>query len=158
MLFSGFSILQGEEPVADEKDMPRIPATPLDKVLDTFEIRPGLEIKLAAHEPNVEDPIAMSFDEDGRMFVIEMRGYSEHREDASGRIRMLTDTNGDGVFDKSTIYVDGLKWPTALICYKGGIFVGATPDITYTKTPMEMVWRMKRRLCSPVLARERKCV
>ncbi len=133
LLFLGFSILQGEEPVADEKDMPRIPATPLDKVLDTFEIRPGLEIKLAAHEPNVEDPIAMSFDEDGRMFVIEMRGYSEHREDASGRIRMLTDTNGDGVFDKSTIYVDGLKWPTALICYKGGIFVGATPDITYHK-------------------------
>ncbi len=125
--------LRGEEPVADEKDMPRIPATALDKVLDTFEIRPGLEIKLAAHEPNVEDPIAMSFDEDGRMFVIEMRGYSEHREDASGRIRMLTDTNGDGVFDKSTIYVDGLKWPTGLICYKGGIFVGATPDITYHK-------------------------
>lgn len=132
VLFSPVSV-SGEEPVADEKEMPRIPATELDKVLDSFEIRSGLEIELAAHEPNVEDPIAMSFDEDGRMFVIEMRGYSEHREDAAGRIRMLTDTNGDGVFDKSTVYVDGLKWPTGLICYKGGIFVGASPDITYHK-------------------------
>ncbi len=130
-LFLLIQSVRGEEPVADEKEMPRIPATELDKVLDTFEIRPGLEIELAAHEPDVVDPIAMSFDEDGRMFVIEMRGYSEHREDAAGRIRMLTDTNGDGVYDQSTVYVDGLKWPTALICYKGGIFVGATPDITY---------------------------
>jgi len=125
--------LPGEEPVADEKEMPRIPATEPDKVGATFEIRPGFEIKLIAHEPDVVDPIAISFDEDGRMFVIEMRGYSEHREDAKGRIRLLTDTNGDGMFDRSTVYADGLKWPTAVICYRGGIFVGATPEISYYK-------------------------
>ena len=61
----------------------------------------------------------------GRMFVIEMRGYSERRDEELGRIRMLTDTTGDGVFDKSTIYLDKLKWPTAVICYKGGIFRGS---------------------------------
>src|SRR5439155_502768 len=45
----------------------------------------------------------------------------------------LEDTDGDGRFDKSTIYVDNLPWPTAVICWNGGIFVGAAPDILYCK-------------------------
>src|SRR4030095_14824728 len=43
------------------------------------------------------------------------------------------DTDGDGRFDKSTVYVDDLPWPTAVICWKGGVFIGATPDILYCK-------------------------
>src|SRR5579871_6533387 len=46
---------------------------------------------------------------------------------------MLEDTDGDGKFDKSTIYADNLAWPTAVICYTGGIFVAATPDIIWLK-------------------------
>src|SRR5256885_1483001 len=86
-------------------------------------------------EPLVVDPIAMAFDENGRLFVVEMRDYPERRNEMPhlGRIRMLEDTDGDGRFDKSTVYADNLPWPTAVICWNGGVFVGATPDILYCK-------------------------
>lgn len=116
---------------ADE--FPKIPATEPADVFDTFEIAPGFSLKLAAHEPDVMDPIAMTFDEHGRAYVVEMRGYSERRDEELGQIRLLTDTNGDGIFDQSSVFKKGLRWPTAVICYKGGIFVGATPDVFYFK-------------------------
>jgi putative membrane-bound dehydrogenase-like protein len=62
-----------------------------------------------------------------------MRDYSERRDERLGRIRLLVDTDGDGLFDRSTIFAEGLPWPTAVICYDGGVFVGATPDIWYFK-------------------------
>src|SRR6185436_4371449 len=99
----------------------------------TFQIKEGFRIELASAEPLVVDPVAMAFDEDGRLFVVEMRDYSERRDEHLGRVRMLTDTDGDGKFDKSTVYADNLAWPTAIICWNGGVFVGATPDIIYFK-------------------------
>jgi putative membrane-bound dehydrogenase-like protein len=62
-----------------------------------------------------------------------MRDYSERRDERLGRIRLLEDTDGDGRFDKSTVFADDLPWPTAVICYDGGVFVGATPDIFFLK-------------------------
>ena len=120
-------------PEANAKDMPRIPATTPKKALATFKVRKGLEVELAAHEPLVMDPVAIDFDEDGRMFAVEMRGYSERRDERRGRIRMLVDENDDGVFDKATIYAKGLRWPTGAVCYDGGVFVIATPDLFYFK-------------------------
>src|SRR5256885_8452615 len=121
------------EPEVSETDLPRVPPTEPDKALPTFQIKKGFRLELAPAEPLVVDPIAMAFDEDGRLFVVEMRDYPERRNERPhlGRIRMLTDTDGDGRFDKSAVYVDNLPWPTAVICWKGGIFVGATPDILY---------------------------
>lgn len=121
------------EPEVDASEMPRVPATEPEDVMDSFEVRPGFRLELVAHEPDVVDPIAMAFDESGAMFVVEMRGYSERREEALGRIRRLEDRDGDGVFEHSTVYQDGLKWPTCVLPYKGGVFVGATPDLFYFK-------------------------
>lgn len=90
-------------------------------------------MELVASEPLVRDPIAMAFDEGGRLFVVEMRGYSERRDENIGTVRLLTDDNGDGVFDRATDYVDGLAWPTAVACWDGGVFVGVSPDILYCK-------------------------
>lgn len=101
--------------------------------METFDVEKGFQLDLVAHEPDVMDPIAMAFDEKGRAYVLEMRGYSERRDNSLGRVRLLTDTNGDGKFDHSTVFKDGLKWPTAVLCYKGGVFVGATPDVHYFK-------------------------
>ena len=116
-----------------EKDLPRVPPTEPNKTLATFQIKKGFRLELVAAEPLVVDPIAMSFDEDGQLFVVEMRDYSERRPERLGRIRRLEDTDSDGHFDKSTVYVDNLPWPTAVFCYGGGVFVGATPDILYCK-------------------------
>ena len=114
-------------------DLPRL--MPLDPAaaLDSFRIKPGFQIELAAAEPLVADPVAMDFDAAGQLYVVEMRGYSERAEDRLGRIRLLQDTDGDGVFDVSRVFLDGLVWPTAVLCYDGGIFVGVTPDILYCK-------------------------
>ena len=121
------------EPAISASDLPRTKPTPATKALSTFELRPGIRLELAAAEPLVVDPIAMCFDEDSRLFVIEMRDYSERRDERLGRIRILEDTNGDGRMDKSTVFAEDLPWPTALIWYNGGLFVGATPDILYLK-------------------------
>ncbi len=121
------------EPEISADEFPRVPATEPADVLSTFEVEPGFKLTLAAHEPDVTDPIAMTFDEKGRAYVLEMIGYSERREDAVCRVRLLTDADHDGIFEKSSIFKDKMKWPTAILCYKGGVFVGATPDLYYFK-------------------------
>ena len=116
-----------------------MPPVEPDKVLETFRIKKGFRLELVAHEPMVVDPIQMAFDEDGRLYVVEMRWYqAETRTDLMfderiGRIRLLEDTNGDGRFDKSTIFADRLRYPSAVMPYDGGVFVGLEPDIVYLK-------------------------
>lgn len=133
-LFTGAAWAQDAEVLSvDSEDLPRIPPTPVGEAQSQFQVREPFQIIPVAAEPLVMDPIAMDFDAQGRLFVVEMRGYSERRNEHLGRIRMLVDQDGDGVFDSATVYADGLAWPTAVICWKGGIFVGATPDILYLK-------------------------
>ena len=115
------------------KDLPRFPAVEPKDAFKTLKIKPGFHVELVASEPLIVDPIALAFDENGRLFVVEMRDYSERRDERLGRIKMLEDTNGDGAYDKATIYADGLAWPTAVSCWDGGILVGCTPDIFYFK-------------------------
>ena len=126
-------LAKGVEPTADKSDLPRASPTSPKNVINTFSIREGFEIQLVAAEPLVVDPVAMAFDEHGRLYVVEMIGYSEHRDDRLGRVRLLEDENGDGQFDRSTVFADNLAWPTAVACFDGGVFVGATPDILYLK-------------------------
>src|SRR5437867_8058658 len=121
------------EPQVDPSQLRRVPPTAADQALATFRVKPGFRIELVAAEPLVIDPIALSFDENGRLYVVEMRDYSERRAERLGRIRLLEDSDGDGRFDKSTVFAEGLPWPTAVICWNGGAFVGATPDLLYLK-------------------------
>jgi putative membrane-bound dehydrogenase-like protein len=121
------------EPTVEEKDLPRVPPTAPQDALKTFRVKPGFHMELVAAEPQVVSPVAMCFDENGRLFVAEMIDYSERREEHLGRIRLLEDTNGDGRMDKSTVFAKDLSWPTALFWANGGLFVGATPDLYFFK-------------------------
>src|SRR5437867_9964731 len=121
------------EPQVDPSQLRRVPPTAADQALATFRVKPGFRIELVAAEPLVVDPIALGFDENGRLYVLEMRDYPERRAEKLGRVRLLEDTDGDGRFDKSTVFANELPWPTAVICWNGGVFVGATPDILYFK-------------------------
>lgn len=130
--------VQAAEPAATvnqdfSAELPRIQPLEPDEALKTFEVLDGFRIQRMAAEPLVASPVAMSFDENGRLFVVEMIDYSEQDHDNLGQIRMLEDLDQDGVFDKSTVLTDGLSWPTAIICYDGGVFVGAAPDLWYFK-------------------------
>lgn len=117
----------------DRAELVRYPAVEPAQAVATFKVRPGFHLELVAAEPLVIDPIAISFDEEGRLYVVEMVGYSERREESVSRIRRLEDTDGDGRFDRATVFADQLKWPTGIICYDGGVFVGDMPNLYYMK-------------------------
>ena len=111
------------------------PKEPAD-ALKTFEAVDGFRMELVAHEPLVNDPIAAAFDENGRLYVAEMRGYPyQPRADQKpiGRVRLLEDVNGDGRFEKSHVFAENLLWPSGIAPWKQGVFVAATPDIWYMK-------------------------
>jgi putative membrane-bound dehydrogenase-like protein len=130
---------------ADELKFPTTPPTEPQNAAKTFHVLDGFQMQLIAAEPLVTDPVAITYDEDGRAYVCEMNDYpytdKEHHKHAQenptdqsiGKVRLLTDTDGDGVFDKATIFAEGLSWPTGAACWKGGIFVTATPDVWYLK-------------------------
>lgn len=123
---------QGEGTSADySAELPRIPPVEPSDALATFQVIPGYHMELAAAEPLVASPIAVDWDEQGRMFVVEMRGYAENRKGGLSRIRCLIDRDQDGRYDESTVFVDGLLWPTALACWDGGLYVADAPRILF---------------------------
>ena len=82
--------------------------------MKTFKVAPGFRIELVASEPLVEDPVAIAFDPDGRIWVVEMRDFmpdvdGKGEDQPVGRIVVLEDTDGDGKMDKRTVFADGLK-------------------------------------------------
>jgi glucose/arabinose dehydrogenase len=83
------------------------PIEPED-ALSTFELEPGYKIELVAAEPLVSDPVDIEIDEYGRLYVVELHGYPLDKS-GSGKIKLLSDTNGDGRMDKSTVFAENLK-------------------------------------------------
>lgn len=112
-------------------ELPRIAPLSPQAALEAFQVAPGYRIELVAAEPLVVDPVAFCFDAAGRLIVVEMRGYSERPDDHAGRVRRLSDADGDGQFDHSEIIIEGLAWPTAVACIDGGILVAAAPDLIF---------------------------
>lgn len=92
---------------------------------ESFEVADGLSLKLVASEPLIKDPVDMEFDENGNAFVLEMPGYPQ--EDAKSRLLLLKDTDGDGVFDQSNVYAEGLQLANSFMLYEDGVLVAAPP-------------------------------
>ncbi len=122
---------KGAPAVDASKELPRYAAVEPKDAVATWRVKTGFRLQLAASEPQVRDPIAICFDERGRMFVCEMIDYSEMRDVTPhlGRVSMLEDKDGDGYYETSTVFADNLPWPTGLIWANGGLYVAATPDI-----------------------------
>jgi putative membrane-bound dehydrogenase-like protein len=97
----------------------------------------SLKIELAASEPEVIDPVAIRFDEDGRMWVVEMRDYPLGNPDKNGpplsKIRVLEDKDNDGRFESSTTFAEKLLFVTGLQPWKGGVFVTLSGRLAYMK-------------------------
>src|SRR5213075_1776794 len=106
-LCSAAMLLAAPAPVADPKALPKFPPVAARDALNTFQLRKGFRLELVAAEPLVTDPIALAFDEDGRLFVVEMNDYPD-RKQHRGRIRRLVDMDGDGRFDKATVFAKDL--------------------------------------------------
>jgi putative membrane-bound dehydrogenase-like protein len=102
----------------------------VNESLKTFEIEPGFRVEPFVTEPAISSPVAMEWDEFGRIYVVEMPGYPLDTS-PSGRVKMLEDTNGDGRPDRVTVFADELVLPTGVMRWKNGILVTAAPDLLY---------------------------
>jgi putative membrane-bound dehydrogenase-like protein len=102
----------------------------LQKALNDFDIAEGFNIELVVAEPLISDPVAMEIDEEGRIYVVEMHGYPLDLA-GSGKIKLLSDTDGDGFPDKSTVFADKLVLPTGIMRWKKGFLVTDAPDVLY---------------------------
>ena len=102
-----------------------------EEALGTLQIEDGFRVELFASEPDVADPVAIEFDESGRIFVVENSGYPLNVEGRAGRIKLLTDTDGDGRPDRATLFADGLTMHTGVMAWNGGILVTDAPDVVF---------------------------
>jgi len=119
----------GVQQVSDESPV----LSPEDE-MKTFYMPPGYHVELVASEPMVEEPIFIDWDPDGRLWVIEERGYMQdlpatNEREPLGRISVLEDTNNDGKMDKKTVFMDGLVLPRALKVLDHGVLIGEPPHL-----------------------------
>ncbi|WP_116367702.1 DUF7133 domain-containing protein [Parahaliea mediterranea] len=110
------------------------------QALERFRIAPGFEIELVAAEPLIEDPVAMAWDEYGRLYVVEMRGYmpdvyGNGSDEPVGQVVRLSDDDGDGRMDRSEVFLDGLVNPRAVAVTNQGILVGEPPNLWLCELP-----------------------
>ena len=118
--------------------IPPSPALTPQEELKTFQIAKGYQISLAASDPQVGDPVAAQFGPDGRLWVVEMQGYmpdldATTEDQPHGRVVVLEDKDGDGVFETSTVFLDKVVMPRALALHRDGVLVGAPPHLWFCR-------------------------
>ncbi len=115
-------------------ETPPAPALSPAEALAGFTLAPGFAVELVAAEPLVVDPVAMAWDEAGRLFVVEMRGFMPDTEGTGedkpiGRVVMLLDDDGDGQMDRSEVFLDALVLPRAVAVVNEGLLVAEPPNL-----------------------------
>ena len=129
--------VMAQEPGADAviphaQDRPPGPALSPAEAIAAMTVPDGFTVELVASEPDLVNPVAMTFDERGRIWVTESLEYP--RKDAGpgrDRVKVLEDTDGDGKADKFTIFADGLNIPSGIAVGHGGVWVANSPDILF---------------------------
>ncbi len=116
----------------DQGPAPVAPVLTPKQALATFQLPPGYSIELVAAEPLVHDPVAVDFDADGRLYVVEMSGFMPNvngtgEQVPNGKVVVLEDTDNDGTMDRRTVFLDSLVLPRTVSVLEHGILVGAPP-------------------------------
>ncbi len=141
---NGFTIAQ---PTYQEATMPnyekrnpppryQLPLSP-EESQTLIQIPPGFHLELFASEPDIKKPIAMDWDEKGRLWIVETVDYPNTVRDDKGagddRILICEDTDEDGKADKFTVFAEGLNIPTSLTFANGGVIIAQAPDFLFLK-------------------------
>jgi mono/diheme cytochrome c family protein/glucose/arabinose dehydrogenase len=119
----------------------QIPPAPLlspAEQITTFRLPPGFAVELVAAEPLVQSPVAIQFDPQGRLWVVEMTGYMPNTEgtgetEPTGNIVRLDDTDGDGRMDRRTVFLDRLVMPRALMLTGDGLLFSEPPKLWFAR-------------------------
>ncbi|MEN3339505.1 MAG: hypothetical protein V7647_3181, partial [Acidobacteriota bacterium] len=127
-----------EWPPVVHKTPTKAPVLTAEDELKTFSLPPGYHAQLVAKEPLVMDPIAIDFDPDGRLWVLEMPGFMSEPNAMNSRepvndVVVLEDQDGDGVMDKRTVFADKLILPRSLKVTDHGVLVGEPPNLWLMK-------------------------
>lgn len=129
----------GKMPNYEKRDPPPQYQHPLspEESMSQIQVPAGFELELFAAEPDIINPIAMAWDERGRLWVIETEDYPNTVIDTPGlgddRIKICEDTDGDGRADKFTVFADKLNIPTSLVFANGGLIVSQAPHFLFLK-------------------------
>lgn len=91
----------------------------------------GFELQLALADPIIRNPVAISWDGNARMYVIEMRGFLEEDDSQTSRVSLHEDTDGDGWYDVHSVFLDQLAEPCAILPIGQGVLIGDPPNIWY---------------------------
>ena len=113
---------------------PKSPADSLAAIKTRDDL--GLKVELAAAEPFVADPVAIDWDARGRMWVVEQPDYPNGMDGnwkPGGRVKILSDNDGDGRYERAELLLEGIPFPTGITCWGNGAYVCAAPDILYVE-------------------------
>jgi len=111
------------------------PKSPAES-LACIKVRPGFKVELMVAEPLVMDPIAFAWGPDGKFWVVEMGDYPlgvDGKNKPGGKIKYLEKTKPDGPYDKMTVFMDNVGYPTGVFPYGKGVLVTCAPDIFYAE-------------------------
>jgi putative membrane-bound dehydrogenase-like protein len=125
---------QKNEPIPHGQDqMPGPPLAPAEAI-KKMTVPTGFHVELVAAEPDIVNPVAMTFDERGRIWITESLEYPRQSAGPGrDRIKILESTKGDGKYDKVTIFAEGLNIPSGIAVGHGGVWVANSPDILFYK-------------------------
>lgn len=125
-----------DHPVGGARAPATTPALPPEEARNQFTVPDGFEVRLFASEPDVVNPVAMTWDERGRLWVVELYEYplgAKPGEKPRDKVKILEDTNRDGRADKVTVFADGLNLATGILLSQGGAYVGQAPHLLFLK-------------------------
>jgi putative membrane-bound dehydrogenase-like protein len=121
---------------ADKDPLEFPPPKSPQESLACIRTRDGLQVELVAAEPLIVDPVAIDWGPDGKLWVVEMRDYPMGMDGnwkPGSRIKLLEDTNGDGIYDKATVFLDNLPFATGVTAWRNGALICTAPDILYAE-------------------------
>ena len=127
-----------QKEVVPREQIPPAPVRSPEEELRTFSVAPGFHVELVASEPLVTSPVAMQFDHQGRLWVVEMNGYMPNPDGKgeqvpNGNIVILEDTDGDGKMDKRSIFLDHLVMPRAVMPFLDGAIYAEPTRLLYAR-------------------------
>src|SRR5437764_9064883 len=94
----------------------------------------GFTVELVASEPEIVNPIAMSFGDDGRIWITESVEYPRKPAGIGrDRVKVLDGTRADGRAEKVTVFAEGLNIPTGVAVGYGGVWVLNAPDLLFLR-------------------------
>src|SRR5580765_5522373 len=123
-----------KEVIPHAQDKPPGPALSPQEALKKMQVPPGFHVELVASEPDIVNPVSMTFDERGRIWITESIEYPRTSAGPGrDRVKVLESTKGDGKYDKITVFAEGLNIPSGIAVGHGGIWVANAPDILFYK-------------------------